>query len=217
MDKPIAIRSLQCADHAMNIPPTIITINWLIGKRCNYDCSYCSPHVHDSVSPFIDSNVAEKFVINISKKLSRENKKIKWCFTGGEPFLDPGFLRLLRVIKDTGNAEQINITTNGSLPLDTYQSVISLVDGITISLHLERNQTEIDHTVDKIISLSKSGIMISSNVMLLPGRLSQVQEISNKFKKYNVHHVIRKIIYHEFVDDYQPFLLNFHNMILVFV
>jgi MoaA/NifB/PqqE/SkfB family radical SAM enzyme len=178
----------------------------MLGKRCNYDCSYCGPHVHDFVSPFIDLGMAKKFVATISQKLSVKNKKIKWSFTGGEPFLDPGFIDLLTAVRNTNNVEQINVTTNGSLPLSAYQKTQTLLDGLTVSLHLERNNTEIDITMDKIISLSAAGGMyISANIMFLSGQLTRYKSIIDKLKQHRVSFVLRKINWTEFHNDYQPF------------
>lgn len=205
-NKILAIRSLQCPDHAHNIPPTVISIHWMLGKRCNYNCSYCSPHTHDFVSPFIDLSIAKKFVNNFSQKMASEHRKIKWNFTGGEPFLDPSFINLLESVKATSNVEQVNVTTNGSLPLSTYQQSQELIDGLTVSLHLERNDQEVNSTVDKIILLSNnSNMYISTNIMFLSGQLDRYKSIIAKLKENNVGHVLRKITWTGFADDYQPF------------
>jgi len=203
----IAIRSLQCADHAVNIPPTVISINWFLGKRCNYDCSYCSPHTHDQVSPFINQSSAENFIKNISENIKNKNQRIKWIFTGGEPFIDPAFVPLLKLIKNSGVSEQVNVTTNGSLPLTTYQNVSELVNGITISLHPERSDEEIDQTIDKIISLSTTtSIRIAVNLMFASGRIDRYQQIIDTLKKNNIWFVLRRINWTEESSNLSPFV-----------
>ena len=30
-----------------------LTVVWDLGRRCTYDCSYCTPHWHNNFSPFV--------------------------------------------------------------------------------------------------------------------------------------------------------------------
>ena len=39
--KHVAVSSLESPDHAMRKDPVIISFTWVMGKRGNYDCSYC--------------------------------------------------------------------------------------------------------------------------------------------------------------------------------
>jgi organic radical activating enzyme len=205
----VAIRSLQCPDHAINIPPTVISINWFLGKRCNYDCSYCSPHIHDAVSPFVDQASAIEFIKNISTNVKNKNQKIKWIFTGGEPFIDPGFVPLLKAINLTGAATQVNVVTNGSLPLSTYLGVADLLSGITISLHPERSDKEIDQTIDKIIALSKStSTQIAVNLMFATGRIDRYRQIIDLLRENNIWVVLRRITWAAEEPTLLPFVNN---------
>lgn len=192
MAQPIAIRSLQCADHAFNIPPTVLSIVWFLGKRCNYDCSYCSPHTHDSISPFVDLPKALKFVEHIDENCTSSSKKLKWGFTGGEPFIDPGFLHLSQHIRKLASTHQLNVVTNGSMPLSIYRQAMDIFDGLTVSLHLERSRQEIQQTLDKL-RLLRSDRMLSVNLMFLPGHLAQVQHIVEWLRDQEIAFVVRKI------------------------
>lgn len=203
--KIVAIRSLRCPDHAFNIPPTVIGVQWFVGKRCNYDCSYCGPHIHDHVSPFINLETAFSFATTLTKNTF--GKQINWAFTGGEPFIDPGFIPLLKVIKETSNVGQTNVITNGSLPLKTYMSASALLDGITISLHPERNEQEINETVNKIIELNKlTNTRISVNVMFITGKLNYFRQLIDKLKENNVGFILRKIEWTEKPQELYPFI-----------
>lgn len=205
-----AIRSLQCEDHAYNLPPTVKSIAWFIGKRCNYDCSYCGPHTHDAVSPFMDINTSLAFIKRAHDHCLQNKSKMKWTFTGGEPFIDPGFVLMLTHLSSLSTTYQINVSTNGSLPLAVYQKTADLVDGITFSIHLERTSEEIEHTIDIICSLSASStILITVNLMFLPGKMQQIKDIHAKFQAQGVSCVVRKISPQPLTgDEYLPFLRN---------
>jgi len=187
----VALRSLQCQDHANNIPPTVLTVHWFLGKRCNYDCSYCSPHTHDAVSPFIDIVTAKTFVNCVEDYCIKNNKKVKWSFTGGEPFIDPGFLDLAWHIKNSSSTEQLNVTTNGSLPMRTYQVASEIFKGITVSIHLERSDEEINSTISNFAQIKNC--FISVNLMFIPGQLSRIKTIVQQLKDQQIPVVLRKI------------------------
>lgn len=121
----------------------------------------------------------------------QHGKKTKWSFTGGEPFIDPGFLPLVEQIKKFSSTEQLNVTTNGSLPLEIYQRASRFFDGITFSLHLERSEQEIDSIIDNISHINDCFVTV--NLMFLPGRLQQIQEIMSRLQQHNIAFVLRKI------------------------
>lgn len=201
-----AIRSLQCQDHACNIPPNVLNVLWFLGKRCNFDCSYCSPHNHDAVSPFIDLVKCQNFVSRTHGWADQHNKKIKWSFTGGEPFLDPGFLPLLATIKSCASTEQINVVTNGSLPVDTYLHSQDFLAGLTFSLHLERPQQEIQNTLEKIIDLhSRQKSFVNVNLMFLPSTLDQVKQIRDQLGAAGVSSSVRRITPMHIEQQYLPY------------
>jgi molybdenum cofactor biosynthesis enzyme MoaA len=193
-DSIVAVRSLMCADHAHNIEPTVLTVHWLLSKRCNYDCSYCSDHWHDFVSPHHDIQVIEKFINRIDKQARDNNKKIKWLLTGGEPFLHPSIVEILKLLKQTESFSQLNTITNGSLPLSVYEQSLDYLDGLTISVHLERTIKEVAKSINTAIELTKMNKgFVNVNLMFLPGKLEQVKDICSQFDKNNVKYVVRRI------------------------
>lgn len=189
-----AIRSLQCKDHAINLSPTVLSICWFLGKRCNYDCSYCGPHTHDAVSPFVNLTQSLEFIEKSNAWALLNNKKIKWSFTGGEPFIDPGFFKLVQTLADSAVTEQINVTTNGSLPLAHYQKFVNILAGITFSIHLERSDSEVQKTISIMADLTAQGkIFVSCNLMFLPGQQTKIQQIISQLQQHKINFVLRKI------------------------
>jgi len=189
-----AIRSLQCRDHAINLPPSVLTLAWFMGKRCNYDCSYCSPHIHDAVSPFVDPQQSKQFIDTAVSWADSNNKKIKWSLTGGEPFLDPSLFYIVKTLSNSTTTEQINIITNGSLPLSHYEKFVGLVAGITFSVHLERSAAEIQKIINTMIELTQQQrIFVSCNLMFLPGKQKEIEKIVLQLQQHRVNFVLRRI------------------------
>ncbi len=201
-----AVRSLMCEDHAHNLPPRVKSISWFLGKRCNYDCSYCSPHVHDAVSPFVDRSVALDFIHRVHDYGIQKSYQFHWHFTGGEPFLDPSFIDMLEQLSRSPTTYQINSTTNGSLPVEIYQRAAKISKGITFSLHLERSQKEISDTMSKILQIFSDGdTYVNVNVMLLQGQLQQVKSIVQELQHHGVAYVVRKISPPAPLEDQAPY------------
>lgn len=168
-----AIRSLKSEHHANNIEPNIVEINWDLGKRCNYDCSYCSPAIHDWTSPHHSIETVNSFISQIDAWIQSQNKTFTMSITGGEPFVHPNILEILKTIRQAETfKDQLAIITNGSVPLELYKKSCEYVTNLTISLHLERSDSEIQSALDKILALHQQfpDKWISVQVMCLPGK-----------------------------------------------
>lgn len=83
----------------------VMMIVWDLGRRCNYDCTYCTSWMHSTTSPFNDFEQYKKTAQFIDKYYSiyskhhRENWKLMISFTGGEPAVNPAFFDLLLYLK----------------------------------------------------------------------------------------------------------------------
>ena len=163
-----------------------IKIEWNIGKRCNYNCSYCPKFIHDNFSkhtPIDKLKLAAKTI----KLLS--NPRIS--FTGGEPCIHPKFVELLDYLRPSVN--WINVTTNGTLPEKFYMNITNnFLDHIIFSLHFEYNWQKI---LTRIISISKNLVdtKLLVHVMCLPGKLKDIKYVCNLLKNENINYILRPI------------------------
>ena len=190
----VAVSSLESPEHAVKKDPKIVTVIWFIGKRCNYDCSYCASFLHDNYSPHIDKNKAFNFIDQLEKYTIDQGKKFKMSITGGEPFAHPDFFEILNHIKKKETLTQLSVVTNGSLPLKTYIKSSNYLTNITISLHLEQSDSITDDTVNKILELNSiNSWFLNVNLMALPGKLDKIKNIIELFKTKDVKCVLRKI------------------------
>ena len=188
----VAVSSLESPEHATRKDPKIISITWFIGKRCNYDCSYCPSYFHDNFSPHIDLENARKFIDELDFYASQKGKKWKMVITGGEPFVNPSFLAIIKHMKSKKNCIKLVVVTNGSMNLEIYHESISYIDNLTISLHLEKENT-IQNTINKILELNKTRVFLNVNLMALPKKFDLVRDAIEVFQKNNVNFVLRKI------------------------
>ena len=116
-----SFNSWGCLDF---IDEKIIHVDWFLGRRCNFDCVYCPPTIHDSTSSYPDFKKLQKdykFLtdIIIKRESNIKNKIINYILAGGEPTLIPCYLDFLEMINndDRFNSKILTLTNlTGSLP-----------------------------------------------------------------------------------------------------
>lgn len=125
-------------------------IDWYVGKRCNFACSYCADFIHDNFSEHVPF---EKMKMFVDKIVDRYGTYIHWSLTGGEPTLNPDFIKLLEYLQD--KKFEISVCTNGSRSKDYLIKLMKLVDNVTFSLHFEHISSKLDEYVSKSLYLQE--------------------------------------------------------------
>ncbi len=190
----VSISSLESPEHAKNKDPKVLTVSWMIGKRCNYDCSYCPSWSHDSFSPHLPIEDIKKTIDSISHWTILNDKKFKIDFTGGEPFIHPDFLDVLKYIDSKNNTYSIGVVTNGSAELGTYLEASRYLSNMTISLHIEESEEIIEKTIEKIVYINNNTSMfINVNVMAAAGKVKNIPDIVKFFNEKQINFTINKI------------------------
>ncbi len=201
MDQHIALSSLESPDHALHKDHGWFACTWFIGRRCNYDCSYCSALEHDNHSGHVSLEVVKSMVAQLKTHIQNKNKKFKMSITGGEPFVHPKMLDIIHLIKQELDPQQFAFVTNGSVPLQKYEQAIELgVTHITFSYHMERSEKErqkLNETIKAVDKIFKSkfdnNINMIVNLMMLPGKLNEIKDMMEDFEQHEINYTIRDI------------------------
>ena len=173
-----------------------VKVEWNLGKRCNYDCSYCPAEIHDMVSPHTNIKTLKKAVDELAKI---ENVRIS--LTGGEPFIHPDITALLDYARP--KVTWINVTTNGTRTKDFYVDMLSkYLDHIVFSLHFEYDWERILETIISVYNASKNK-MVLVHVMMLNHRLNDVTEACRRLSKANIPYALRPIRWTEAHDIFE--------------
>lgn len=109
-------------------------ILWDLGRRCNYDCSYCWRSVHNRDAEHKPLDV----MIRTADKIIHEwaqHEQIRWNFGGGEPTLNPDFLPFIQHLKKKG--QHVLVTTNGSRPAKYWKEAMHSINSVNLSVHFE--------------------------------------------------------------------------------
>ena len=141
-------------------------VTWDIGRRCNFDCTYCESTRHNTYSPptsfeqLLESfDFIQKYV-NIYRF-----KQVNLNFTGGEPTVNPRFWDFVSHIKQNSNFG-VGLTTNGTWHSKHTDFILENFNGVTISWHAEGDIKLRERAINNAIALHKAGLWVSVNVML---------------------------------------------------
>ena len=182
-----------------------IKVEWNIGKRCNYDCSYCPASIHDNSSPHTDIEILKATV----DKLTTLGKPIRLSFTGGEPTVHPKFAELIKYCNHKG-INWISVTTNGTLPYEFYASLN--VDQLVFSLHLEYDWQRVYNTMSKIAD--RTNLRLVAQIMCHHDHMLSARTIFARCLTDHIPATLRRIRWtqgdHDLFDDmrYHPDDLN---------
>jgi MoaA/NifB/PqqE/SkfB family radical SAM enzyme len=175
-----------------------IKVEWNLGKRCNYDCSYCPSSIHDNHSPHTNINVLETAV----DRLCKLGKPLRISLTGGEPCVHPNIEDLLEYFKRK-NISWINLTTNGTRGHRWYLDNEIFFNHLVFSLHFEHDWLRIVNTILEFHCSAERKFLV--NVMAHHNKMNDVRAVVDKFDEVGIRYAIRRIRWtdgdHNVFDD----------------
>lgn len=159
--KGVSVQSLKELLNSKSIPsdgdlnPVAIrgtrtfTISWSLGYRCNYNCSYCSPRIHNNYSSHLPYEQWCRAWDLVHSKIAPN--RIRLTIVGGEPTINPSYIDMITYASSP--AIHIVTTTNGTASVHQLAKALAL-GSLTISIHQE--YCDIDKMILKLRSLSSS-------------------------------------------------------------
>ena len=171
------------------VNPEPMMVTWDIGRRCNYDCSYCGATRHDNHSPhhgFNELKITFDFIKTWTNiyNTQRLSSTTTINFTGGEPTVNPNFWKLVDHVKQ--HNFNIGLTTNGAWNKKHTKTISENFSGVTVSYHAEADQRLKDQVVENILELSKTDIWLQVNVMLHVDYWNECVGVYNLLKENGV-------------------------------
>ena len=112
---------------------SIKQVYWELGRRCNYDCSYCWPDVHSATEKHKSFETMAGAVMLVDEHFCA-GKKAHFIISGGEPTMNPRFMDLVKFIHSMGH--NLSIHSNGFHRPSYYEEIISYTN-LNLSAHFE--------------------------------------------------------------------------------
>ena len=143
----------------------LFQVTWDIGRRCNYDCSYCGPLRHNNWSSHASLEQLKdtaNFVLDYCDLYVkyRTVKEVNINFTGGEPTTNRNLIKLFEYIREQKRDYVISIalTTNGAFPDKLVPELKRLTNQITVSYHCETSDAIKIPVQNRILAMQDIGI-----------------------------------------------------------
>jgi MoaA/NifB/PqqE/SkfB family radical SAM enzyme len=175
-----------------------IKIEWNLGKRCNYDCTYCPSSIHDNHSPHTDINILEATV----DKLCEIGKPLRISLTGGEPCVHPDIEDLLDYFKRK-DIFWVNLTTNGTRPANWYLQNEMYFNHLVFSLHFEYDWQRVVRTINEFYDRTQIDFFV--NIMAHHDHMDSVRKVVKEFREKGIRFAVRRIRWtegdHNVFDD----------------
>ena len=157
----------------------LFTVSWLLGRFCNYRCSYCWPYARSDRK---DHRPTELCLLTVDeiKRQARLNgfNSFHFSLSGGEPTFHPGYLDILKHLADdveNTNYTSIHMTSNCSRPMKWFETYVEYAKpfhraSITASLHTEHVNTKekMQEFADKLILCQEHDVQITINQVMVP-------------------------------------------------
>jgi MoaA/NifB/PqqE/SkfB family radical SAM enzyme len=171
----------------------LFCVSWLLGRFCNYKCSYCWRHGR-SDKPDHRPTALVISTLDEIKKQARERgfNSFHFSFSGGEPTLHPGYLEIIEhYCKDVENTnyQSLHMTTNLSVSLDMYKKYAQISKdlhrvSITASWHPEFAKRE--PFLEKLLYCMENDIQITVNMVMVPERFDELWEDACFFHNHDI-------------------------------
>ncbi len=167
-------------------------VYWEIGRRCNYDCSYCWPFIHNKTDRHKTltelKNATDKVLLKFAK-----GSKVNFIISGGEPTLNPDFMEWVRYIASQGH--HLSTHSNGTRLPDYYRELVHYGD-LNLSAHFE--SLVMDKFVRVVAAVTEEKVKVHNlnvghlevKLMMAPGKREMALELERRllaipnFKEY---------------------------------
>ena len=174
----------------------MFTVSWLLGRYCNYNCSYCWPYARSNTRDYrpLELNL---LTMDEIKRQSRERgyNSFHFSFSGGEPTVYPDYLKLLtHYVSDTANCnyQSVHMTTNMSQGIKWFSRYTETTKdlnrvSVTASWHREQGIKQGDlkgHTeqfADKLVFLQENDVQVTVNTVMVPAWFDMLYEEAEYF------------------------------------
>jgi hypothetical protein len=161
-----------------NTPRKTTIVEWTLGNRCTFACSYCPSVLHDGSAGWHDHEKLTTFLDvchdHYHGYLGRE---VIVQYTGGEPTVYPKFKKLIAYAHERGIMQ--SMISNGSRTVRFWKEIVPFFAKIHLSYHGEF--VDPDHFVEvaKIIAGTTD---LHINILMLPDRFDELLTVAARLR-----------------------------------
>jgi organic radical activating enzyme len=170
----------------------LFSVSWILGRFCNYKCSYCWPYARSDKLDYQNFEVYTRSIDEI-KSQARQNgfTEFHWSFSGGEPTAYKRLLDLVRHLENDVEClyQSIHMTTNLSPGSKWWKTWCEITDtlqrrSVTASYHDEYAQEQ--EFSDKCLQLIYNKVFVTINQVMIPEKFFELYERCQRFNERGI-------------------------------
>lgn len=169
----------------------LFNISWILGRFCNYKCSYCWPYARSDSLDYQTLEVYKSTVNEIKRQAGLNGfTQFHWSFSGGEPTAYRDLPNLIKHLDETKSSYQsIHMTTNlspGSKWWKNWCDITSSLQrrSITASFHSEFAREQ--EFGDKCLQLMYERVHVTVNQVMVPELFYETLERCNRLRERGI-------------------------------
>jgi hypothetical protein len=170
----------------------LFSVSWILGRFCNYNCSYCWPYARSDLQDYQAFDVYTQAIDQIKQQARRNGfTRFHWSFSGGEPTAYRSFLDLIKYLDDGAQTpyQSVHMTTNlspGRKWWKTWSEHTGLLQrrSITASFHDEFARE--DDFADKCVQLMYDRVFVTVNQVMVPEKFFELYERLLRFQQRGI-------------------------------
>jgi organic radical activating enzyme len=159
----------------------LFSVSWILGRFCNYNCSYCWPYARSDKQDYQSLEVYKQAIDEIKRQANQNGfNQFHWSFSGGEPTAYKHLHELVKHLDETNSSYQsIHMTTNlspGSKWWKTWCHNTEMLQrrSITASFHDEFAKEQ--EFGDKCLQLMYELVHVTVNQVMVPEKFYELYE-----------------------------------------
>ncbi len=195
----------------------LFSTSWILGRFCNYKCSYCWPYARSDELDYQSLDVY-KHTIDQIKSQARANgfTQFHWSFSGGEPTAYKHLLDLVKHLeKDVVSPYQsIHMTTNLSPGSKWWKNWCDITmplqrKSITASFHDEFAKEQ--EFGDKCLQLMYENVFVTVSQVMVPEKFYELYDRMNRLHTRGINVTLKPqsdLTASRIVDGYTEDMIN---------
>ena len=171
----------------------LFTVSWLLGRFCNYSCSYCWPYASTKKVDHRPLTLLIKTMDEIkSQARQRGFNSFHFSFSGGEPTLHPGYLQLLTHYSNditNSNYQSVHMTSNISPKMSWFKKYIEATKDlhrVSVTASFHREFAARSEFCDKLIFLQENDVQVTINMVMSPSMFEELWEDAIFFHRHSI-------------------------------
>ena len=154
-------------------------VEWTLGNKCTYACSYCPEILHDGSAGWHDHEKLTAFLDACRDHYGEMGREVMVQYTGGEPTVYPKFKELVRYANEKGIRQ--SIISNGSRTPRFWGEIAGFFEKVHLSFHPEYALEETDNFIRVSQEICRQ-TDLHVNVLMKPGLFPEIISFCSNLK-----------------------------------